>query len=71
MCMAIFIAFMQHTAASGNVLLDLGMQSVQTLKRSLQGLFSYWWELKQVEHMKAWGTDRKLGTLKYFTQWWK
>ena len=57
-----FIEFMQHVAASGNSLLDLGMQSVQNLKCTPQGLFSYWFKLKEVAHMKAWGTDRKLGT---------
>lgn len=71
MCMAIFIEFIQHIAASGNSLLDFGMQSVQNLKHTPQGLFSYWLELKEAAHMKAWGTDRKLGMLKYFIQWWK
>jgi hypothetical protein len=52
-------------------LLDFGMQSVQNLNYAPHGLFFYWLELKVVAHTKAWGTDRKLGILKYFTQSWK
>lgn len=69
MCMAIFIEFMQHITASGNSLPDFGIQTVQNLKYTPQGLFYYWLELKQVAYMKAWGTDRKLETQKYFTLW--
>jgi hypothetical protein len=41
MSTAIFIEFMQHVAASGNSLLDFGMQSVQNLNYAPHGLFFY------------------------------
>lgn len=53
---------MQHIAASGNSLLDFVMQSVQNLNYTPQGLFSHLFQVKEA-YMKAWGTDRKIGSI--------